>query len=337
MKTLIICIDRDDDLGRKASVDGPVVGRKNVLEAAVKLSLADPSETDANAMFAGIKLYKEVKGEKELAVLTGSVKVGYQSDMIIKKQLDSVLKNFKADGAIIVSDGKEDELVLPIIESALPVISLHRIVVHSGEELKGIYYSIASFLKRAKEDKDLAKLIFGVPGLVALSYALLGDQSWRLVAGILSGFLIIRGLQIEKSIGNLLNYIKESFINLSTSFFLYLVSGVMGIIAMVKTTYLSGATTMELAAKISIETAPLFFYSILALLIGLAIDSLPNRLKAYSFVSLGVGLGVIVLVARSVGSWILDPTYPLSYVVTTTLLGLAVVTMVKLSAKFIKQ
>lgn len=336
MKTLILCIDRDDDLGRKASIEGPVVGRKSVLEAAVKLSLADPSETDANAMFAAVKLYGEVKGDKEVVALTGSVKVGYHSDIILKKQLDGVLKKFKADGAIVVSDGREDEMVLPIIESVMQVISLHRIAVHSGEELKGIYYTISNFLKRATEDRDLAKIIFGIPGLIALTYALLGQQSLRLVAGILSGYLIIKGLQLEKALGNLLSYVKDSFVNLSTSFFLYLISAVLGVVAMVKTTYFYSGNTLELAARISIETAPLFFYSILALLLGVAIDSLPNKQKAYNYASLGVGLGVIVLVGRSVGSWILDPTYPLSYVVTTTLIGLVVVTLVKLSAKFIK-
>jgi len=336
MKTLIVCIDRDDDLGRKASIEGPVVGKRAALNAAVKLLMADPSETDANAIFAGLKLYNEIKDEKEIVVLTGSVKVGYQSDIRIKKQLDSVLKKFKADGVILVSDGKEDEMVLPIVESVSPVISLHRITVHSGEELKGVYYSLANFLKRATEDRDLAKLIFGVPGIIALAYALLGAQSWRLVSGVLAAYLIIKGLQLERWIGGLFSYFKRSFLNLSLSFFLYLVSAVLVVVATVKTTYIQAATTMELIARISVDTGPLFFYSVLSLLVGLAIDSLPNRQKAYSFISAGVGLGVVSLVARSVGSWILDPTYPLSYVVTTTLLGLIVVTFVKLSSKFIK-
>jgi uncharacterized membrane protein len=287
-------------------------------------------------MFAAAKLYGEVKEDKELAVLTGDARVGYQSDIRVKKQLDSILKKFKADGVILVSDGKEDEMLLPIIESVAPVISLHRITVHSGEELKGIFYTASNFLTRTKDDPGLAKLIFGVPGLIALAYALFGEQGWRLVAGVFAGLLIIKGLQLEKVMGSLFNYFKDSFINLSTSFFLYLVSAVTGVIALVKTSYLSGGTAVELVSRIAIETAPLFFYSILALLIGLAIDSLPNRKKAYNFASIGVGLGVIVLVARSVGSWILDPTYPLAYVVTTTLLGLFVVTLVKLSAKFIE-
>ena len=35
---LVVCIDRDDDIGRKAKIDGPVVGRAAVLDAAVHLS-----------------------------------------------------------------------------------------------------------------------------------------------------------------------------------------------------------------------------------------------------------------------------------------------------------
>lgn len=337
MKVAVLCIDRDDDLGRKASVHGPVIGKKEVLQAAVKLSLADPSETDANAMFAAVKLHSEIKDENEVAVLTGSAKVGYESDILIKKQLDHFLKDFKAEGAIIVSDGKEDEMLLPVIESRVPVISVHRVAVHSGEELKGLFYTISSFLSRAKEDPRLSMLLFGIPGLIALAYAILGGQGWRLIAGIFSAWLIVRGLRMEHSLKSLFRYFRESFINLSTSFFLYLVSLVVGIIATVKVTYISGSGPLEIAAKVAVDPALLYFYSILSLLIGLAIDSLPDKRRAYGFVSAGVGLGVIVLVLRSVGSWVLDPTYPLSYVVTTTLLGLVVVTMTKLSSKFIRQ
>ncbi|MBR9681005.1 MAG: DUF373 family protein [Candidatus Altiarchaeota archaeon] len=335
MKVAILCIDRDDDLGRKASIDGPVIGKKNILNAAVNLALADPSESDANAMFAAVKLHKEIKDESEVVVLTGSAKVGYESDILIKKQLEKFLKEFKADGAIIVSDGKEDEMLLPVIESIVPVVSVHRVTIHSGEELKGLFYVVSNFLSRAKEDPRLSMLLFGIPGFIALAYALLGGQGWRLIAGIFSAWLIVKGLRMENVLSSLFRYFKASFINLSTSFFLYLLSFVVGIIATVKVSYIEG-TPLEIAAKIAVDPALLYFYSILSLLIGLAIDSLPDKKKAYGFASSGVGLGVIVLVMRSVGSWVLDPTYPLSYVITTTLLGLVVVTMTKLSAKFIR-
>ena len=39
---LVVCVDRDDDLGRKAGVRGPVLGREAVLEAAINLWTVDP-------------------------------------------------------------------------------------------------------------------------------------------------------------------------------------------------------------------------------------------------------------------------------------------------------
>jgi hypothetical protein len=53
---LVVCVDRDDDLGRKAKVEGPVVGRANVLEAAVRLATADPEDADTNAARDKIRL-----------------------------------------------------------------------------------------------------------------------------------------------------------------------------------------------------------------------------------------------------------------------------------------
>ena len=42
-KLLVICIDRDDDIGKKAGIVSPVVGRNACLEAAQRLALEDLS------------------------------------------------------------------------------------------------------------------------------------------------------------------------------------------------------------------------------------------------------------------------------------------------------
>ena len=39
VRTLVISVDRDNDLGMKTAIRGPVIGRKNVLTAALKLEL----------------------------------------------------------------------------------------------------------------------------------------------------------------------------------------------------------------------------------------------------------------------------------------------------------
>ena len=41
-RTLVITVDRDNDLGLKTSIRGPVVGRRQVLTAALKLGIAEP-------------------------------------------------------------------------------------------------------------------------------------------------------------------------------------------------------------------------------------------------------------------------------------------------------
>ena len=40
VRTLVITIDRDNDLGVKAGIRGPVIGRKATLTAALKLGIA---------------------------------------------------------------------------------------------------------------------------------------------------------------------------------------------------------------------------------------------------------------------------------------------------------
>src|SRR3989338_5810945 len=97
-RLLILSVDRDDDLGRKTGIAGPVIGKAKVVEAATSLSLADPEEADANAMFQAAKLYGEmkVKYTVEVAVLTGTDNVGIESDREVAKQFYSVLGKFKA-------------------------------------------------------------------------------------------------------------------------------------------------------------------------------------------------------------------------------------------------
>ncbi len=56
-RVLILCIDIDDDIGKKAGVETPILSRNKNLEAASILALADPEEADANAMFGAVRIY----------------------------------------------------------------------------------------------------------------------------------------------------------------------------------------------------------------------------------------------------------------------------------------
>ena len=153
MKTLVLCVDRDDDLGVKAGVNGPVIGRKENLDAALALGLADPEEVDMNTIFSGLQLYDDLtkKGiEAEIATISGDSHVGFQSDLILRAQLENVLEIVKPDGAILVSDGAEDESIYPVISSRVKIDSVRKVYVKQSKSIEGTYYMIVKTLQDEK-------------------------------------------------------------------------------------------------------------------------------------------------------------------------------------------
>src|SRR5205823_6437131 len=57
MKILVLCVDRDDDIGVKTGIKTPLIGREANLNAATKLGLADPEDSDVNALLSAISTY----------------------------------------------------------------------------------------------------------------------------------------------------------------------------------------------------------------------------------------------------------------------------------------
>jgi putative membrane protein len=171
MQTLIICIDRDNDLGEKAGVPSPIIGREANLNAAIKLAAADPEDSDINTIFGGIKVFDELTEEKkevEIVSIAGDKKVGRTADKKIADQLEAILENFKPHSTILVSDGAEDESVLPIIQSRVKVDSVHRVIVKQHENLESTYYII----KQAFNDPKISHTFFMPIGLAFMIYAI---------------------------------------------------------------------------------------------------------------------------------------------------------------------
>ena len=74
---LVLCVDLDDDLGRKTGIPTPVVGRNEIEHAAVSLAEADPEDSDVNVLFEGIHLHDRFAGEGEtVEVAAGFVATG---------------------------------------------------------------------------------------------------------------------------------------------------------------------------------------------------------------------------------------------------------------------
>ncbi|MCA1813042.1 MAG: DUF373 family protein, partial [Halobacteriales archaeon] len=166
MTLLVLCIDRDNDFGVKAGIQSPVIGRESNLKAASALGMADPEDSDTNSLFGAIKIFDELiaKGkDAEIVTICGSQRVGPHSDTLISEQLDEVISKLRVDRAIFVTDGAEDEFILPLVTSRVKVEAVQRIIVRQHKDIEGTYYII----KKAFEDEKLKRGLL-VPFSLAL-------------------------------------------------------------------------------------------------------------------------------------------------------------------------
>ncbi len=198
-KVMVVCVDRDNDLGRKAQVNGPIIGRKNNLNAAAKLGIADPGESDVNCIFGAIRKFDEIKkfySEVEIVTLTGIGKQEFESDKEINEQLDKVLEDFPADAFVLVTDGAEDDQVIPILQSRAKIMSKETIIVKQASQVESTYYTI----KEALKDPFLARIVFGVPGIILILFYLFGGFSFQIISLVLGFYLLLKGFGIEEKI-----------------------------------------------------------------------------------------------------------------------------------------
>jgi putative membrane protein len=224
-KILVLNVDRDNDIGQKISVKGPIIGRDSVLRTGTELGLKDPESSDFNGIFEAVKVYDEMKKNYtiEIAVLTGDRDVGIKSDRIIGEQLKAVLSKFQANFVVLVTDGSEDEHVMPVIQSRVPILSVKRVVVRQADELQSIYFKVKDFLHETLEDPKVSRLIFGLPAIALIIYAIFGFEGWRLILGVVGVYLFLKGFKLDRYILRAFGELESSFEHRRFAFFGYVV------------------------------------------------------------------------------------------------------------------
>ncbi len=225
-RVLVVCIDRDNDLGKNAGVETPVFGRDQCINAGTRLAIEDPEDADANAIFGAIKIYEELvtKGyESEVAVITGAYNRGIEADEKISSELIEVLSKFKADGVVIVSDGEDDETVIPLIQAMVPVISIQRIIMRHSRSVEYSYAVFGKYVKMLVYDPRYSKFFLGVPGvlLIASGFATIFGftrEALAILLSILGVAFVIRAFDIDKSISSLNRTTPSTFIRIFSAF-----------------------------------------------------------------------------------------------------------------------
>ena len=302
-RVLVLCVDRDGDLGAKAGVKTPVVGREDNINAAVSLALKDPEEPDANAMFEAVRIYDRLKAENrpeevvEVATLSGSELGGIAADRKVVVELNDLLHSFEATEVILVSDGYSDEAVLPVVQSRIPVSSVRRIIIKHSESIEETAALFSRYLRLLVDNPRYSRLALGVPGVLILLLGILSYfgfvQYYVLVLGIVvSVILVVKGFGVDRSVRGFYKWVKEYSpppLRVQISTF----SAGAGVLLVVLGVYLGGA---KAAVEVTPQPDIMGFLSMLPRLTGFFIGD------AITLVVIGV---CVALLGRAI-RWYLE-------------------------------
>ncbi|MFB6170183.1 MAG: DUF373 family protein [Haloarculaceae archaeon] len=214
---LVLCVDLDDDLGRKTGHETPVIGESAVRSAAVDLATADPEDSDVNVLFAGLHLLDELDDERtEVAAVTGVEGSDVAANRKVGEEVDTVLASLVTGEdvhAVVVTDGAQDESVIPVVRSRVPVDGVRRVVVRQAQDLESMYYTF----KQVLEDPETRGTILVPLGVLLLIYpvAIVADRlglpgaMFGVTSGLLGLYVLFRGLGLERAIDDAVDRVRS--------------------------------------------------------------------------------------------------------------------------------
>ncbi len=252
----------------KTRIHSPLYGRETMLSAATKLAIADPEEADANAMFAAVRELDQLKSKGvkcEVAVVCGRSESGFEADRKIRRELESLLGREEYTGIVLVSDGVEDQQVIPVIQSLKPITSLVRIVVKHSRTVEETYLVLGRYLRMLVFDSRYSRWAIGVPGIIFLLTGILvllnrTAEAALAVLLILGSAAFVRGFNVDRFVAGMFTHRPSGYVRLFTivaTILIFLVALSSG------SSYMASAAPNEVAAVVASPTAFLVYGSML--------------------------------------------------------------------------
>jgi putative membrane protein len=226
--TLVLCVDRANDIGRKTGIQPPVAGWEAVQSLVVEAGLADPEDSSVNCLLEGLRVTRDLRDENEeavVAVVSGASESMVGADRAVAAQLDDLVERYDPDSAIIVIDSAQDERLVPVVESRLAVDSVDRVVVRQAHDIESTYYLLKQFLA----DEELRSTVL-VPlgvGLLVLPVLLLYFSPAVALAGLtalLGAVLLYKGLAIDEYLEDVPEEVREALYSGQVSVVTYVVA-----------------------------------------------------------------------------------------------------------------
>ncbi|QZA87711.1 DUF373 family protein [Salinarchaeum sp. IM2453] len=204
MTTLVVCLDRTDDIGTQTDINTPISGWETVLSLVADVGLSDPEDSSVNTILEGLRITQELRDNGEsadIAIVSGSSDSVVTADRAVAQQIDELVAKYDPESAIVVLDSAEDERLVPIVESRIPVDSVNRVVVRQARDLESTYYLLKQFL--ADEELRQTTLVpLGVVLIVFPALAYFGSIAFAsaTITAVIGAFLVYKGLGAQEYI-----------------------------------------------------------------------------------------------------------------------------------------
>ncbi|HUT37956.1 MAG TPA: DUF373 family protein [Methanoregula sp.] len=344
-RTLVLSVDRDDDIGWKAKIESPAIGRAACLNAANTLALADPEDSDINAIFSAVKIYDELtaKGEEAaIAVVAGNHLHMIDGDRRIASSLEQVIKETQATNCILVTDGAEDEYVIPIIQSRIPLSSIRRVIVNQMPNLEGTYYILKKFL----DDPKVSRMVFIPLGLAMMLYATAYLLDYPgvatiIVVGVIGCYLLYKGFGFDEIVHSIIDALRISlsrgrfsFITYTTTILLIIIGFTNGFTNVLKFYSTDGSLGLLLYLMTFIYgSIEWLIIAGLVTSVGIIIDVYANEREGlgkvivfpFFVIALGFilyGTSVYIILVSGVPDFPLTPDISQKYILYSTVIGI---------------
>ncbi|SMO75937.1 DUF373 family protein [Halorubrum cibi] len=234
MTTLVICVDRSGTIGRATNVPMPVAGWEAVRSLVTDAGLADPEDASVNCLLEALRVARDLRDEREeavVAVVSAESESPVGADRSIAAQLDDLADRYDPSAAIVVVDSAEDERVLPIVESRMPVDGVDRVVVRQARDIESTYYLLKQFLA----DEQLRSTVLVPIGIALLLLPVLFVQfsapaAVAGVAGLLGAALLYKGLGIDRLVAGMPERVREALYAGQVSVVTYVVAGGLSLV-----------------------------------------------------------------------------------------------------------
>jgi putative membrane protein len=298
VSTLVVCLTRGD-----VGADPPVVGRSAAESLVTRVGVDDPEDSRVNCILEGLRVARDLEEETTLAVLARSEQIG--GERALARQLDELVDEYDLDSAVVVVDSGDDERLLPVVESRLPVAAVDRVVVRQARDIESTYYLLKQFLG----DEQLRRTVLVPVGLALLAFPALLSVSESLtgafgaIAAVFGLLVLSKGLRLGTRLVALSIDLQEALYGGRVSVVTYVVASglamVGGSLGVLGASSLStGATVEPLVLVQFLHLAiPWLSAAILVASAGRLLDGLlrEEELGSYvnlPFVAVAVGLAV---------------------------------------------